>query len=396
MASGDVLAKKYVEFAQRGMGSIQAFLRDIGKEATRAQGRAQLLNKHLNDGTYQKAANQLAQIRRQYAAMGQAARMQDLIAENGKFAGTLMAIQERMQGVTRAAGIGFGVLTATTMGWVTAGMSGTIEAYRLQTGFSLLSREIASVFKPAIDTVTGWLFNASGAMRGMTGEQQSQVRSWVLWTAGILGGVLVLRTLAGTLAMVSAAYFKMNAAGSASNVMLARMFTMRNLIMAGGIGLAAYAVNEATAGPTDSAEDRGALTKTGNLVSRGLGSTVDAFQWMFDSKSRPEIRKRERMRTLESREEWGNLKGGEKEELAKLRAEKKPRSDVSLDGGGFSAIGTAWDRIATESLKMSDPMLRLADGMDMLTVVMKELKETMAKLERGAADPFFKDLEKFV
>lgn len=385
MAGGsDVLARKYVEFAMRGQGSIQAAMRDIGKELTRAKGRAQLLNKHLNDGTYQKAANQLAAIRRQYAAMGQAARFQDLIAEHGRFGASLITIQERMAGLTRAAGVGFGVLTATTMGWVTAGMQGTVEAYRLQMGFTQLSREIAGVFKPTIDDATSAVYKASQWFRGLSGSQQETIRTTVLWSAGLMGGVLVLNMTVKAVAALRAMLLATGGAMKGMGAAMTGMFGMsgwKSLLAMGAVGAAIYGVHKATKGPTDSAEDQSVPEKLFNTTGRTLSSLWDNTVARL-YKDDAEIAKRNRRRKLEEREQWGMLTDPEKAELKGVRAEdEKKKGGVSLNQTGFDAIGSGWDRMANEVIKMSDPAERAAG-------LLEAIKTTLDRWEAsgGATD----------
>ena len=198
-SSDDVLARKYVEFAARGLGDVDTYAKNLRDEMNRAKTAADALKKSLADGTYAKIANQLVNLRKKYADMKQAARMTDLIAEHGKVSGTIRYMQERLSSLTTAAGVGFGVLTGTTLAWVHAGMQGTIEAERLNLAWTYLSRSIASIFKPTIDAATDAIFRLGNWFNKLTGNQQELIRNTVLVSGAILGGVVAFRVLGGLL-----------------------------------------------------------------------------------------------------------------------------------------------------------------------------------------------------
>ena len=378
MAGGnETLAKKYVEFAQKGMGEVVTMTRKLGEEMTRAKERATVLQKSIASGTYQKQANQLAAINRQYAAMKQSGRLQDLIAEHGKFGGTLVNLQERMAGVNRAAAAGFGILTATTMGWVTAGLQGTVEAYRLQQGFTYLSREVAGVFKPTIDSATDGLYSAVNWFRGLDESQQTTIRTTVLWAGGLMGGVLVLNMTVKAIAALRAGLI---ATGVAMKGMgqgfMGVAGGMKGLLALGAVGAVAYAANEATRGPGAGPEDAGVVEKFGSTIASGAMSLWDSTFGRI-TKTSAEVEKGNRRRFLENRERWKQLNEPEKAELEKTRKEEaKKKNAVSLNQTGFEAIGSGWDRMASEVLKMADPQVV---AMNRLTTATDLLREQMAR-----------------
>lgn len=263
------------------------------------------------------------------------------------------------------AAVGFAVLSGATMGWVTAGMSGTVEAYQLQQSFSYLSREIAGVFAPTIRDVVDGIRSLTRWFRGMSGEQQTTIRNVVLFAGGLLVAVTTINMMRKAVLALSAAYSLMGltgiaagrgaaaaSAGAAGGGLLGMIGGLRGAAMLGGVGLAAYGVHEATksgANKTSLVEDLG----------EGLGKSISAL-WNETggrlTRTGGERDANRRKRELEWREYMPESKGGklnaaEKEELAKLRGDANKKESLSLNQTGFEGIGGAWDRMSNEILK---------------------------------------------
>ncbi len=82
--------------------------------------------------------------------------------------------------------------TASLLGFTRAGLSGTVEGYRLESQFTLLSRNIASIFLPVIDQFTMRLQRLNFMLMRMDGGQQRKLMGAGLGVAGagIAGGAL--------------------------------------------------------------------------------------------------------------------------------------------------------------------------------------------------------------
>jgi hypothetical protein len=379
--AGELLASRYVQLEMRGQAAVAKGLKAIRDELKRAKEAGVMLGKALKDGSYARAAADMAALNRQYAAMRQSARLSDLIAEHGRFGGTLRNLQERMTGLTRTAAWGFGLVTGVTLGWVRAGMAGTVEQYRLEYGFQRLSRAIAGTFKPTIDSVTNGVHQLANWFQGLSGEQQDNLRKTVLWTAGILGGVTALNLLMKMAIATEAALVSLGivqarqaAAGAAGNglSLMGLMGGWKGALKLGAIGLGAYALNEMTAGSGNEAKDRGIVNKLGRTSKRGLDSLWDESLgrlWTTGGE-RDAARRRRR---LEERDQWGMLNGSEKSELAGLRG--KSRTDPSLNQTGFEDIGGAYDRVANKVLEVSEPMTSLKDAVVALDETLRVLQD---------------------
>jgi hypothetical protein len=82
--------------------------------------------------------------------------------------------------------------TASVVGFVRAGLSGTVEGNYLSLQWQMLSREIASVFLPLIRTLTSLVQQLVVKFQQLDGEGQKNVRNMALMAggAGVLLGIL--------------------------------------------------------------------------------------------------------------------------------------------------------------------------------------------------------------
>lgn len=94
---------------------------------------------------------------------------------------------------------GFYLLTGSVMGFVAAGLRGTQEGNALAYRFQLLSQQIAAIFLPIIDKVIDYLGRIVSWFQNLSGEQQDNIRKWILIAAGILGVIAHGRLLAALL-----------------------------------------------------------------------------------------------------------------------------------------------------------------------------------------------------
>lgn len=99
----------------------------------------------------------------------------------------------------------YGVASAALLGWVRAGLQGTAEGERMGLMFGLVSREIASIFTPAIHAMIRALENAYAALRELTGGQQETIRNTAAMVLGFLGIATLVPRLIGSVQALGAA-----------------------------------------------------------------------------------------------------------------------------------------------------------------------------------------------
>ena len=291
------------------------------------------------------------------------------------------------------AAVGFAVLSGATMGWVTAGMSGTVEAYQLQQSFSYLSREIAGVFAPTIRDVVDGIRSLTRWFRSMSGEQQATIRNVVLFTGGLLVAVTTINMMRKAVLALSAAYALMGltgiaagrgaaaaSAGAAGGGLLGMVGGIRGAAMLGGAGIAAYGINEAT---------KGGKNQTGIVedLGEGLGKSISAL-WNETggrlTRTGGERDANRRKRELEWREYMPESKGGklnaaEKDELARLRGDANKKDSLSLNQTGFEGIGGAWDRMSNEILKQDALLAESVKTNETLTSLVELARISVAR-----------------
>ncbi len=100
-------------------------------------------------------------------------------------------LTEGLKKVGEAATVPFVIASAAIGGWVRAGLSGTTMGERLGLQFSLLSREIASLFIPVLEMVIGALQRVTDWFRSLSGETQALIG----WTATAVVGLLGVATI---------------------------------------------------------------------------------------------------------------------------------------------------------------------------------------------------------
>jgi hypothetical protein len=126
-------------------------------------------------------------------------RRADLEARFGLRGGAIAYGLERFgqHGATRA---GFGLATAgatTVFGSAMSGFGGTVEMHRFQLELRLISRELASSLKPALDTATGGLREFRQWLEAMSPTQQKMLMYGTLTVLGLKGLSMASNRLLG-------------------------------------------------------------------------------------------------------------------------------------------------------------------------------------------------------
>lgn len=166
------------------------------------------LNDAIKTGAYAAFLKSRAQLDAAEQAARHAARLEELRARYGAFGAAAITVGEQVrksvggmtagvQAFASVAQTAFAGAVASVTGFARAGLQGTAEAARLSVQFQFLSREIASVFRPVVDSVTTQIAQLVEWFRGLTGEQQDNLLAWAkgavvgLTVAAILPKVFV-------------------------------------------------------------------------------------------------------------------------------------------------------------------------------------------------------------
>lgn len=244
-----LLARQYIEYTQKGFDTVQSAIGQLQKGMMESEKSANLLRQAMEAGAYAKASQQFAAINAQLDTLRTQANKIDLQAKFGKVGAAVMQAKtqfDQFSGVaTKAVAIvagtaatAFSILTGSIMGFVRAGLQGTVEGMRLQFAFQQLSREITGVFLPVIDKVTAWVQKLVGWFRSLTGSQQDMIMKFVLIAAAVLAVVSVVGALIIGLIGLTAAILSVAASMAALDMTLAGIPLLIGAIVTAVVGLA--------------------------------------------------------------------------------------------------------------------------------------------------------------
>lgn len=363
------LAELFVKLVADGIENTSAQVLAITKRMNDAHKAASNLEKAIKSGAYGKMATEMERLRKRLEEVRRAAQWQDMIAQHGKFGAAIRRLQDDTRSFTNAASVGFAIATASTLSWVRAGLQGTVEGNRISMGFQLLSREIAGVFKPAIDSVTKSLFGIVGWFRSLSKEQQANIRIAALWVVGILGAAVAFKILIGVILATQTA---MMALGTAITTVTAGYVSAAAAAKAFGVAaVAAAAISRSTDDPKKS---DGWLGR--NLQRAGGGASM--FLNYIDPFSSSEARKKEKRRLANMKEDSERIWASRHEPNSGGGGEDFGRGQVTQAGGQFESVSSSWDRMASEFMKL--------DSADPAKQSVIKLEEIKGRLEGIAAE----------
>jgi hypothetical protein len=421
----DPILVDFIELHARGITDIDAELKKLKQSMGDAESAHAALLKSLNDPAYEKKARELmalkgheadlarlektrianqsrmaelqgrmrdvqsgqfakqlstgAGLARLEASVRDAERKAELRYKYGRSLGSVIGFgQDAMQ--SRAAGAAAAVGT-TAFGAAMAGFSGTVEMNRFTTEITLVSREMASALKPALEFVTAGMSKLRRGMEQLDSSGQNAVAALALlgatkFAAGRLGAVgsflsggsaaaaAGVATAAGSGAS-GAAIAGTGAAGAAGLAGAKGRGgwagqTMKSL---GVWGAALASVATSLSSPEGGAgmfEDVGFGKKTSNWAATfisaagGIGTINDAFHGRRPAPAR--------MLGLAAdavgMEGVGRFLGGERHapygygedgkplDASGMAKKDKDRRDVVLADAGFGGVGSSYERIA--------------------------------------------------
>ncbi len=258
---------------------------------------------------------------------------EELNAELDKNQGKLDVMSKQLQNIGHFATLGFASITGIIGGFVRQGLAGTVQGEQLSLAFERLSMQIAAVFLPIVEKVTGWIEKLVDWFRGLSGAQQDQIMRWVVTVATVLLAVTAYTKVIGILAVLASAYEKMKVAQIGFN-----LATLNFIGLVAAVAGAVYAVNTAW----DEGQD--AVDRWADHAVEKVSETQRAIQGMVDH--------------LKSIWDWlGDATGLSpmRSGVTSFEAERKKvekRRDVMKAGGAIESLEATWNRIAQASVKL--------------------------------------------
>lgn len=335
-------------------------------DVMRSRANARVLAKELTDGTLARRAADMASLRRESESLEKRARLTELVAEHGRYGAVLRANAGQIQTLRTAALVGYGTMTAGALGFVRAGLQGTVEGYMLERQWQRLSRQAAAIATPAVNKLADAVGGVADRFQALPGDAQD---------------VLLNLGLAGLAAGPAAALYRGGRAVVGAGAGLARgvgaAFGMGAVPAAGGGGSFApflLPTGGAAAAPPAGGAARGSRFSgprfgiLGTALAVGAGREMMADESFYklyrergDSKVGSAIRG-----TLTSLSEtvglgdlWQNMTGGP-DRRTQLRSEKtrtlydRPHRDVSPLRTELLDVGDSAQLIQEEVLKLAD------------------------------------------
>jgi hypothetical protein len=247
----ELLARQYVEFIAKGLGDVQSATDAYKKKLEDANKAADGLNKAISSGAYRQAAEQTQALNQRMAGLNEQARKIDLQTQFGKTGAALHLANEKLgqfnEGAKRVAGpaaAGFAILTGAILGFVRAGLAGTVEGNRLTYQFQMLSREIAGVFMPVIEGMMTKLAQAVAWFRTLSGEKQNLIMRFALASVAALAFAMVLPRLVGGIQLVivgvKALMTVIAAAGTEAGIASGGILPLLGILVTAGVALTAF------------------------------------------------------------------------------------------------------------------------------------------------------------
>jgi hypothetical protein len=390
------------------MQGTVAALNDLKKGMGDAYESNQKLKASLSSGEYAKAAQMSKSIAGETERLGQASKKIDLETQFGKAGAAMHMANEKLgvmkDGMSRIAGpaaAGFAILTGAVMGFVRAGLAGTVEGDRLQLRFQMLSREIAGVFMPVITAVTDKLTQAVQWFKHLTGENQNLIMRIVLGTAAALAFAMVLPKIVGGVQLVIVAFkflsVAIGALGTEAGIASGGILPLLGILITGAVALTAFLFStKAGAGALHQLEAAGkriadAVMPALNRLMAALGDTMSnlaesvlpVFVTVFEAIAEAIIGAANAVDFLLKK--YAELPGwartlvniispitmllGDQKKLTS--GDTKQRQTPTLTGGGFEDFLASYKRIATAS----------ASGVNPQEQIVKNTQATVQKLD---------------
>ena len=347
--------------------------------------------------------------------------------KSGSFFDKLTAsLAEAQKGVTAFGGYAaqaFDRLTGSVMGWVQAGLAGSMTGDMLNLRMTQLAQAIGGLFRPEIDKIIGRITQLNDWIRSLTDAQKESIVHWIEAAAAGLGMAAILpRVVAGIEAAIGAT----KALGVAIGLLEAETAIGLILPVIGAIvaGVTALAVGtetgcagiaaiwEALKPVVDAVKELGAkladafgpvmqkliaalgerikafvidpLVETLHVITEIVGSLQGLFMALKESFS-----------SFERDHPWlaaiakgtfnamtlGVFGGAWPEKEPK---QGDPRRPLTAKVSGFESIASSWDRIAAQAREANGPEVKQVDLLKLLNDGVGQVVQLMNKREPEA------------
>ena len=162
--------------------------------------------------------------------------------------------------------------TAGMVGMVKMGLAGTVEGERMALAFQKFSQQIAAIFLPVVEAISGAMERLTGWMRGLSGDTQDAIMTWVSWAAGLGFAVLMIGKVVGAVQLLSAAFVGLQISSGGILVLLGLIATVIT-----GIVMAVKGLNSETAASAAEAKKHREVMKAGQGFE-GIKETYKRMQ----------------------------------------------------------------------------------------------------------------------
>lgn len=137
-----------------------------------ARVRNNVLDRDVASGAVGRQARDMAALNREYEKLARQARMQELVGEHGRWGAVLRENAAQVQTLKTTALVGYGLMTAGVLGFVRAGLAGTVESYRMELQMQRLSRQVAAIAAPALNVLSNTVGKIADRFHRLSGPQQ--------------------------------------------------------------------------------------------------------------------------------------------------------------------------------------------------------------------------------
>lgn len=281
------------------------------------------------------------------------------LSQFANYGQALQASMQDMQRTLKVATQAFSDFTQKLMDLAKVGLQGTQEANRLSFAWMLLTKQIASLFVPTINAVTGMIQRLTGYFAGLSGTGQAMWAMWSEVSIAIAALVVRLPIMAG---LFKALYAIMSPWTLALAVLLQGLMDFLNGTTEGRaiMGL----LTEAFEGLKAIMGAAGDVMKTAvDVITKSFQLFVRSFAWLGIKL----------MEIIEWIISWIPGLEGVVESIKKFRQETqasldvavaqglgakgavkdKPRTNVSLANGQFESLGAAFQRVTEQANRMA-------------------------------------------
>lgn len=225
------LAELFVEFTTKGVAAVGGALglvkKDIDavKEGTRAAGDA-------GEKSFKGMANDAANAAKANKGLGDGL---------GKTQTVLEKLQAGAAAFGNKAAWAFALGSASILGFVKSGLSGTTAGELLTYRMQFLSREIASVFLPIVRALSDQIGRLVDWFRKLTGGQQENIRTWVLAGLGALAFMKLVPLVIGGIGSIIGAIGALSTAASVFDVLTGGILPLIGVLVTAAAGMSVLA-----------------------------------------------------------------------------------------------------------------------------------------------------------